>query len=370
MLDARIHLRLTPVGPISWAVFAFLPAMLTAQATAQLFADVSVDYEWHAAQLGQTISNANSSVTCSIPWLSDRAAEGEPLLLDETVNFDNGGCPSVVLMRGASYSGTTTPTGVSLLATSSIGATADFTIDQHGRASGAMTHQQTMRFRVITWTRGDLFVRFIADHARENAATSLDGRFRGPVDPLTGDGVLVDISYVGSSRLVQNRPGTLLAPGVYEVNMEGSGQFLDLALRNFLARTLGAVDVTSPQAASPPLELDLDQDGWVGLGDGCLWPSQPTDANADGVTDQFDLDFILALARAGGEEATDSDADGRPDQCTCPGDWNGDGLVNFFDVQAYLSAFSARLPAADLNGDGAHNFFDIQDFLNRFSGGC
>ncbi|MCL4222031.1 MAG: hypothetical protein KJZ65_11760 [Phycisphaerales bacterium] len=355
---------------MSALVLLSVPGILATEGRAQFFADVFVSYEWHAAQLGQTISNGNSSVTCSIPWLSDRAAEGEGLLLDETVNFDNGGCPSVVLSRGASYSGTATPTGVSLLATSAIGATADFTIDQHSRASGNMTHRQTMRFRVLTWTRGDLLVRFIADHACENALTSLDGRFRGPIDPLTGVGVLVDISYAGSSRLVQNRPGTVLAPGVYELNLEGSGEFLDVALRNYLARTLGGADVTAPQAASPPLEVDLDQDGWVGLSDACLWPTEPTDANGDGQTNQADLEFILAVVRAGGEEATDLDSDGHPDQCRCPGDWNGDALVNFFDVQAYLAAFSARLPAADLNGDGVHNFFDIQDFLNRFSAAC
>lgn len=43
---------------------------------------------------------------------------------------------------------------------------------------------------------------------------------------------------------------------------------------------------------------------------------------------------------------------------------------NFFDVSAFLSAFTADEPAADLNDDGEHNFFDVSDFLTLFSAGC
>lgn len=46
------------------------------------------------------------------------------------------------------------------------------------------------------------------------------------------------------------------------------------------------------------------------------------------------------------------------------------GVLNFFDVQAYLNAFSAGAAAADLNGDGALNFFDVQAFLAAFANGC
>lgn len=46
------------------------------------------------------------------------------------------------------------------------------------------------------------------------------------------------------------------------------------------------------------------------------------------------------------------------------------GIMNFFDVSAYLDAFGAGDPAADLNGDGAHNFFDVSAFLAAFAVGC
>tara|TARA_R110002073_G_scaffold336260_2_gene531509 strand:- start:59217 stop:60392 length:1176 start_codon:yes stop_codon:yes gene_type:complete len=51
-------------------------------------------------------------------------------------------------------------------------------------------------------------------------------------------------------------------------------------------------------------------------------------------------------------------------------DINEDGLLNFFDVSAFLSAFTAMEIAADFNDDGSWNFFDISDFLSAFSAGC
>lgn len=54
----------------------------------------------------------------------------------------------------------------------------------------------------------------------------------------------------------------------------------------------------------------------------------------------------------------------------CVADLTGDGLLNFFDVSAFLNAFSAEEPAADFTGDGLYNFFDVSAFLNAFSAGC
>ncbi|MGV6813735.1 MAG: S8 family serine peptidase [Phycisphaerales bacterium] len=46
------------------------------------------------------------------------------------------------------------------------------------------------------------------------------------------------------------------------------------------------------------------------------------------------------------------------------------GELNFFDVSAFLAAFSSSSPDADLNGDGAFNFFDISQYLSTFNAGC
>jgi len=54
----------------------------------------------------------------------------------------------------------------------------------------------------------------------------------------------------------------------------------------------------------------------------------------------------------------------------CPADLTGDGMLNFFDVSAFLSAFTAMDPAADFTGDGMYNFFDVSAFLGAFTAGC
>ncbi|MAO23804.1 MAG: hypothetical protein CMJ25_23905 [Phycisphaerae bacterium] len=54
----------------------------------------------------------------------------------------------------------------------------------------------------------------------------------------------------------------------------------------------------------------------------------------------------------------------------CAADLTGDGSLDFFDVSAFLAAFSAQDPIADFNADGQYNFFDVSEFLNLFNTGC
>ncbi|MBL4698171.1 MAG: hypothetical protein JKX70_04990 [Phycisphaerales bacterium] len=54
----------------------------------------------------------------------------------------------------------------------------------------------------------------------------------------------------------------------------------------------------------------------------------------------------------------------------CQADLTGDGVLNFFDVSAFLIAFSAGDPGADFTGDGAFNFFDVSALLTAFAAGC
>ncbi|GAB4385171.1 MAG: hypothetical protein Kow0022_10090 [Phycisphaerales bacterium] len=55
---------------------------------------------------------------------------------------------------------------------------------------------------------------------------------------------------------------------------------------------------------------------------------------------------------------------------SCQPDLNADGMLDFFDVQQFLSLFSAHDPRADFNTDGLFDFFDVQTFLSLFSAGC
>jgi hypothetical protein len=54
----------------------------------------------------------------------------------------------------------------------------------------------------------------------------------------------------------------------------------------------------------------------------------------------------------------------------CIADLTGDGVLDFFDVSAFLNAYNVADPIADLTGDGVHDFFDISAFLNAFNAGC
>ena len=54
----------------------------------------------------------------------------------------------------------------------------------------------------------------------------------------------------------------------------------------------------------------------------------------------------------------------------CQADLTDDGLLNFFDISAFLTAFAAMDPAADFNNNELFNFFDVALFLQLFSAGC
>lgn len=54
----------------------------------------------------------------------------------------------------------------------------------------------------------------------------------------------------------------------------------------------------------------------------------------------------------------------------CLADINGDGELDFFDISAFLTAFSSLDPVADITGDGEFDFFDISAFLVAFAKGC
>jgi len=53
-----------------------------------------------------------------------------------------------------------------------------------------------------------------------------------------------------------------------------------------------------------------------------------------------------------------------------PADLNQDGILDFFDISAFLASFSAHDPIADFTADGQFDFFDISAFLTAFSAGC
>ncbi len=54
----------------------------------------------------------------------------------------------------------------------------------------------------------------------------------------------------------------------------------------------------------------------------------------------------------------------------CSADFNGDGVVDFFDYLDFVQAFADEDPTADFNGDTVIDFFDYLDFVQVFAEGC
>lgn len=54
----------------------------------------------------------------------------------------------------------------------------------------------------------------------------------------------------------------------------------------------------------------------------------------------------------------------------CFPDYNGDTILDFSDVSAFIGAFTASDPIADFNLDGSFNFFDVSAFLVAYLAGC
>jgi len=150
------------------------------------------------------------------------------------------------------------------------------------------------------------------------------------------------------------------------------------------------IGVTNPPFTGPQevhfFDIDLDGDddfGEVHFSDG----RAHLYLNRDGVLDT-DPAWTYDAPEVGTAMALgDLNNDGRPDlvigysgdTCIrvfygqapeCPADMTGDGVLDFFDISAFLTAFSGMDPIADFTGDGVWDFFDISAFLSAFGAGC
>jgi len=346
---------------------------ISSLASAQYFGDSGIDLNWTTIQTAYTYETPSGAVLCEESWNAQWDYIGESLVIDDTLDNLAGGCPLVSLGRvGNASADAVAHFSATLHLLLRIEAAAISEISRYGAAAGNMTGTGTAWVEVDQWITADLLLRFIADAARENALTNLDAVFTGPIDPQSGDGVLVHESWTGSSRIILDLDGHLLAPGRYELRAMPMGEFRQLQVNRFTAQASGYALLNNPAAANPPVAWDINGDGSVDLDDGCLWADSPSDVDDNGVVNQQDLSFLLALARAAGHDATDNNLDGVPDQCDdgCPADFNQDGDADFFDVQAYLGAFVSENPSADLNNDEVFDFFDVLEFLNIFAQGC
>ncbi|MGV6814285.1 MAG: reprolysin-like metallopeptidase [Phycisphaerales bacterium] len=128
----------------------------------------------------------------------------------------------------------------------------------------------------------------------------------------------------------------------------------------------------SLQAGSPAIDM----------GDNASVPADLMDLDGDGDTgelipvdyagiDRFFDDPDTVDSGPSGAPVVDAGAyEYQPTGSVCIADLTDDGILNFFDVSAFLSAFAAHNPLADFTGDGIYNFFDVSAFLSAFAAGC
>ncbi len=109
---------------------------------------------------------------------------------------------------------------------------------------------------------------------------------------------------------------------------------------------------------------DILMAGWISSGDFGFVSNQVIGGlpSADNLGEVSAIDFN----NVAGTQYVNLSATAQP----CLADRNGDGVLDFFDVQNFLAAFSAQNPSADMNNDGLFDFFDVQFYLNIFSQGC
>lgn len=108
------------------------------------------------------------------------------------------------------------------------------------------------------------------------------------------------------------------------------------------AENLGWVNFSGGAMADPPrpARIDFTARRWFGY----AWSENAGWINFD------DPDLAVVLA--------------------CTADYNGDGVLDLGDIQAFVNEFLAADIAADLTGDGVLDLGDIQAFVALFLAGC
>jgi endonuclease I len=180
---------------------------------------------------------------------------------------------------------------------------------------------------------------------------------------------------VASFTTDQPLSDVLLDFGVIDL---GSGDaVLALGLFNIAPDTFGApMDLELVSAAGDTNAISIDFAPVMSLpaGEGELFTASLSDA-ADG---EFEAFFTFAayndrglFAQPGPAQTLILRLTGTVGAEACVPDLAAPfGVLNFFDVAAYLTLYTNQDPAADLTGDGLINFFDVSQYIALFNAGC
>lgn len=158
---------------------------------------------------------------------------------------------------------------------------------------------------------------------------------RGTVDPVTGE-LVIDTSFPGGTPGAEDAWDVFLGPGSFN---EGTGEYEPGAYE-------GTFGFIHPDGMG----------GFITFGFTC-------DGDGDGIFEGDDEFtpwggfYMILLALEGGEPV-------------CPGDFDGSGAIDIFDLLGFIDAYNSGTPAADFDGSGAVDIFDLLGYIDAYTAGC
>ncbi len=214
-------------------------------------------------------------------------------------------------------------------------------------------------------------------------AFSPDGNFAYAAGGISAGGnAFAGFSFDDTSGMLTELPGSpFTSPGAspkgFAFTPDGSIMFVshgtDATIRSFAVDSAG---IPTSLGASFDVGLQGTLQGMDTL-EGRLFAMDDSTA-IDGVSGAYSFEINAAtgvLTPVGGvpfatQGISPNDVVAWDPASTCVADFTGDGVLDFFDVSAFINAYNAMDPAADLNDDGVWDFFDVSAFINAYNLGC
>lgn len=182
----------------------------------------------------------------------------------------------------------------------------------------------------------------------------------------TEEVLVYDVSSASVPELVVtiSKPAPSPASSIFGTSMAISGSRLAVTERAFHTVSPRAWVYDMSEPAFPQLMTEVQTASDLGWGsDACVAIDGSTVFVGDPT---FTRDSDSSVIRHGAVSSFEL-----PFHPACPADFAPpSGVLNFFDVSAFVAAFLIQSDQADFNNDGSFDFFDFSEFLAEYQSGC
>jgi hypothetical protein len=174
----------------------------------------------------------------------------------------------------------------------------------------------------------------------------------------------------GSSRATWNVSADL-GGGAFDLRRTGSFYSPELPNSGYVGDPFGTYQATIAFGYGMPLPLYVELDGSVSVGYTANGPGNasygsPLILRWEGISNVT----VNGTPVPNFTVTSDSGTPWADPINVCPADFNGDGFLDFFDYDDFVTAFETGTGDADFNNDGFVDFFDYDDFVAAFEAGC